>query len=48
VSGAKIDYEAVFQALPGAVMLLTPDLVIAEANEAYLRPCAEPAGQGDR
>ncbi|MFD8542801.1 PP2C family protein-serine/threonine phosphatase [Streptomyces sp. NPDC059649] len=32
-----IDYAAVFQALPGAVLLLTPDLMIADANEALLR-----------
>ncbi|MFG3114790.1 PP2C family protein-serine/threonine phosphatase [Streptomyces sp. NPDC048197] len=32
-----IDYAAVFQALPGAALLLTPDLVIADANEALLR-----------
>ena len=32
-----IDYEAVFQALPGTVALLTPELVYADANEAFLR-----------
>ncbi|MFG2267269.1 PP2C family protein-serine/threonine phosphatase [Streptomyces sp. NPDC048720] len=32
-----IDYAAVFQALPGAVALLTPDLVFADANLAFLR-----------
>ncbi|MEU2827562.1 SpoIIE family protein phosphatase [Streptomyces lavendulae] len=32
-----IDFEAVFQALPGAVALLGKDLVFADANEAYLR-----------
>ncbi|MFF3634185.1 PP2C family protein-serine/threonine phosphatase [Streptomyces sp. NPDC002250] len=32
-----IDYAAVFQALPGAVALLTPDLVFADANLAWLR-----------
>lgn len=31
-----IDYEAVFQALPGAVALLTTDLVYADVNEAFL------------
>ncbi|WAL70184.1 SpoIIE family protein phosphatase [Kitasatospora sp. YST-16] len=36
MSGPVIDYRAVFQALPGAVALLTPDLVFAEVNEAYL------------
>ncbi|MEV5665800.1 PP2C family protein-serine/threonine phosphatase [Streptomyces flaveolus] len=32
-----IDYAAVFQALPGAVALLTPDLVFADANLVFLR-----------
>ncbi|MCU7827362.1 PP2C family protein-serine/threonine phosphatase [Kitasatospora sp. DSM 101779] len=34
---AGIDFAAVFQALPGAVALLTPQLVFAEANEKFLR-----------
>jgi serine phosphatase RsbU (regulator of sigma subunit) len=29
-----IDYEAVFQALPGGALLLTPDLIILDVNEA--------------
>ncbi|GGI96177.1 PP2C family protein-serine/threonine phosphatase [Streptomyces brasiliensis] len=33
----EIDYAAVFQALPGMVALLTPDLVYADANEDFLR-----------
>ncbi|GAB2745487.1 PP2C family protein-serine/threonine phosphatase [Streptomyces bullii] len=33
----QIDYEAVFQALPGMVALLTPDLVYVDANEDFLR-----------
>lgn len=36
MSGPVIDHEAVFRALPGAVALLTPDLVYADANDAYL------------
>ncbi|WP_326769738.1 SpoIIE family protein phosphatase [Streptomyces sp. NBC_01591] len=32
-----IDYEAVFQVLPGAVALLTTDLVYVDVNEAFLR-----------
>ncbi|MDH6218168.1 PP2C family protein-serine/threonine phosphatase [Streptomyces pseudovenezuelae] len=32
-----IDYTGVFQALPGMVALLTPDLVYADANEEFLR-----------
>ncbi|MFG2376579.1 PP2C family protein-serine/threonine phosphatase [Streptomyces sp. NPDC048504] len=36
MADAKIDYEAVFQGLPGMVALLTPDLVYADANEEFL------------
>lgn len=36
MSGPVIDYRAVFQALPGAAALLTPDLVFADVNEVYL------------
>ncbi|MEU1573953.1 SpoIIE family protein phosphatase [Streptomyces collinus] len=32
----NIDYASVFQALPGAVALLTPELVFADANLAWL------------
>lgn len=32
-----IDYEAVFQGLPGMVALLTPELVYADANEDFQR-----------
>ncbi|MFJ1970251.1 PP2C family protein-serine/threonine phosphatase [Streptomyces sp. NPDC087903] len=32
-----INYAAAFQALPGMVALLTPDLVYADANEEFLR-----------
>lgn len=32
-----IDYSAVFQALPGMVALLTPDLVYADVNAEFLR-----------
>lgn len=34
---SEVDYGAVFQALPGAVALLTPDLVIVDVNEAFVR-----------
>ncbi|WP_225850390.1 PP2C family protein-serine/threonine phosphatase [Streptomyces sp. HPF1205] len=37
MSQADIDYRAVFQALPGMVALLTPELVYADANEDFLR-----------
>ncbi|MGW2843707.1 hypothetical protein ACWC5G_01730, partial [Streptomyces sp. NPDC001274] len=33
----EIDYRAVFQALPGAVALLTPELYFADVNEEWLR-----------
>lgn len=33
----EIDYTAVFQAFPGAVALLTPQLVFADVNEEFLR-----------
>ncbi|MGW8761080.1 PP2C family protein-serine/threonine phosphatase [Streptomyces sp. NPDC055815] len=36
MNGPGIDYEAVFQALPGPVALLTPGLVYADVNEAFL------------
>ncbi|ARF59047.1 PP2C family protein-serine/threonine phosphatase [Streptomyces gilvosporeus] len=39
---AGIDYEAVFQALPGGALLLTPDLVIVDVNEAHLRLSGRP------
>ncbi|GAA2242751.1 MULTISPECIES: PP2C family protein-serine/threonine phosphatase [Streptomyces] len=34
---SAIDYGAVFQALPGMVALLTPDLVYADVNEEFVR-----------
>lgn len=37
MTGTGIDYAAVFQALPGAVALLTPELVFADVNAAFLR-----------
>ncbi|MGW5124338.1 PP2C family protein-serine/threonine phosphatase [Streptomyces sp. NPDC004069] len=33
----EIDYAAVFQALPGAVALVTPQLIYADANTEFLR-----------
>ncbi|MGA5413534.1 PP2C family protein-serine/threonine phosphatase [Streptomyces pseudogriseolus] len=38
----SIDYEDVYQALPGMVALLTPDLVFADVNEAYARGTGRP------
>ncbi|MCW7945080.1 protein phosphatase [Streptomyces hygroscopicus] len=37
MANAGIDYAAAFQALPGMMALLTPDLVYADANEEFLR-----------
>ncbi|MFD8519740.1 PP2C family protein-serine/threonine phosphatase [Streptomyces capillispiralis] len=37
-----IDYAAVYQALPGMVALLTPDLVFADVNEAFVRGSGRP------
>ncbi|TJZ44458.1 PAS domain-containing protein [Streptomyces piniterrae] len=37
MSEPRIDYAAVFQDLPGAVLLLTPQFVIVDVNEALLR-----------
>ncbi|MGV9264750.1 PP2C family protein-serine/threonine phosphatase [Kitasatospora sp. NPDC003701] len=42
MKGADIDYAAVFQAFPGMVALLTPELVYAEVNEEYLRVSGRP------
>ncbi|MGW7440828.1 PP2C family protein-serine/threonine phosphatase [Streptomyces sp. NPDC054849] len=36
VNGSGIDYQAVYQALPGAIALLSPGLVFLEVNNAYL------------
>ncbi|MEV0637613.1 SpoIIE family protein phosphatase [Streptomyces sp. NPDC050619] len=37
MNDSAIDYAAVFQALPGMVALLTPELVFADMNEEFLR-----------
>ncbi|MFC8515337.1 PP2C family protein-serine/threonine phosphatase [Streptomyces sp. NPDC057257] len=37
MNDTAIDYAGVFQALPGMVALLTPDLIYADANEEFLR-----------
>ncbi|MEU6273069.1 SpoIIE family protein phosphatase [Streptomyces populi] len=36
MTGAEIDFAGVFQALPGMVALLTPEMVFLDANEDYL------------
>ncbi|MEY9490096.1 serine phosphatase RsbU (regulator of sigma subunit) [Streptomyces calvus] len=38
----SIDYAAVYQALPGMVALLTPELVLADVNEAFVRGSGRP------
>ncbi|MFF4837590.1 PP2C family protein-serine/threonine phosphatase [Streptomyces sp. NPDC001315] len=37
MNDTAVDYAGVFQALPGMVALLTPDLMYADANEEFLR-----------
>jgi serine phosphatase RsbU (regulator of sigma subunit) len=37
MNDSAIDYAAVFQALPGMVAVLTPELFFADANEEFLR-----------
>jgi PAS domain-containing protein len=37
VTGPQIDYAAVYRQLPAPVLLLTPELEIADANEAFLQ-----------
>ncbi|MEV5874781.1 SpoIIE family protein phosphatase [Streptomyces sp. NPDC052101] len=37
MNDTAVDYAGVFQALPGMVALLTPDLVYADANNEFLR-----------
>ncbi|MGH3374074.1 MAG: PAS domain-containing protein, partial [Actinoallomurus sp.] len=36
-SGRDIDYAALFAATPSPCLVLTPDLIITEVNEAYLQ-----------
>jgi PAS domain S-box-containing protein len=36
MTGPQIDYEAVYRQLPGPVLLLTPEFVIADTNLAFL------------
>ncbi|GAA4985683.1 PP2C family protein-serine/threonine phosphatase [Kitasatospora paranensis] len=45
MTDAEIDYAGVFQALPGMVALLTPDLVYADANQEFLRMSGRTRGQ---
>ncbi|MEU3776882.1 SpoIIE family protein phosphatase [Streptomyces sp. NPDC032472] len=45
VNGPVIDYQTVFQALPAGIALLTPDLVYADANEAFLTLAGRTRGQ---
>ncbi|MFE2180483.1 PP2C family protein-serine/threonine phosphatase [Streptomyces sp. NPDC059455] len=37
MSASRIDYQAVFAVTPSPYLVLTPDLMIVEVNEAYLR-----------
>jgi PAS domain-containing protein len=38
-----IDYKAAFKAFPGATALLSPDMVILDANEDFLAACGRHA-----
>ncbi|TDT97314.1 serine phosphatase RsbU (regulator of sigma subunit) [Streptomyces sp. 846.5] len=42
MTGAGVDYAAVFQALPGMVALLDPRLVFVDANEDFVRLSGRP------
>src|SRR5262245_50201722 len=35
-AGPDIDYRAVFAATPSPILLMTPDMIIADVNQAYL------------
>ncbi len=37
MTGSQVDYMAVYRQLPVLVALLTPEFVIADANQAYLQ-----------
>ncbi|MFF7791667.1 SpoIIE family protein phosphatase [Streptomyces sp. NPDC007991] len=45
MTDSAIDYTAVFQALPGMVALLTPELVYADVNEEFVRVSGRPREQ---
>src|SRR5689334_6100336 len=45
MNDTAIDYAAVFQALPGMVALLTPELVYADVNAEFLRVTGRSRGQ---
>ncbi|AXE84283.1 SpoIIE family protein phosphatase [Streptomyces sp. Go-475] len=45
MADTAIDYAAVFQALPGMVALLTPELVYADVNEEFVRVSGRPREQ---
>jgi serine phosphatase RsbU (regulator of sigma subunit) len=42
MTDSAIDYAAVFQALPGMVAVLTPELVYADVNEEFVRASGRP------
>ncbi len=45
MSGSGIDYGAVFQAVPSAMLVMTPDLTVVDANEAYLKVSGRSIGE---
>ncbi len=38
----EIDFKAVFESAPGLILVLTPELRVAVASEAYLRAIRRP------
>jgi PAS domain S-box-containing protein len=45
MAGSEIDYQAVFMALPGPILLLRPDGVILDANESITQTSGRPREQ---
>lgn len=45
MTAPRIDYQALFAATPSPCLVLRPDLMIAEANEAYLRATGRTRGE---
>jgi PAS domain-containing protein len=37
MTGSQIDYKAVFRSIPNPILLMTPELVIADMNQAQLQ-----------
>jgi PAS domain S-box-containing protein len=37
MAGSQIDYKAVFRSIPSPILLMTPELIIADMNQAQLQ-----------